>query len=132
MKIESHLHCRSAIGYHFVFVTKWRRRILAGKVEAALKRFLSEICPRNGYAMRIAGVDGDHVHVFVSAPPSVAASEIARRLKGAAAREMASAFPWLARKMPKGLWSPSFFIATVGAMSEGAVLRYINAQGRVE
>jgi putative transposase len=130
MEIVSHRHCRSAIGYHFVFVTKWRRRVFNGKVEAALKRVLFEVSAANGYGLEVAGVDGDHVHVFVSAPPSVAPSEIARRLKGASAWRMRRMFPWLAQRVPGGsLWSPSFFTASVGAISEGAVRRYIAAQG---
>lgn len=131
MKIVSRPHCRSALGYHFVFVTKWRKRIFRGKVEAALKRVLSEVSSANGYELEIAGVDGDHVHVFMSALPSVDPSEIARRMKGASSRRMRQIFPWLDRILPGGsLWSPSFFVASVGAISEGAVLRYIAAQGK--
>ncbi|PTX52378.1 hypothetical protein C8N34_102157, partial [Gemmobacter caeni] len=36
MEIVSRRHSRSALGYHFVFVTKRRRRVFFGKVEAAL------------------------------------------------------------------------------------------------
>ena len=131
MKVVSHNHCRSALGYHFVFVTKRRNRIFSGKVEAALKRVLSEISDANGYDIELAGVDGDHVHVFVTAPPSVDPSEIARRLKGATSRRMRQIFSWLDQRLPGGsLWSPSYFVASVGALSEGAMRRYIAAQGR--
>lgn len=131
MKIVSRNHCRSALGYHFVFVTKWRRRIFSGKVEAALKRVLSEVSRANGYGLEVSGVDGDHVHVFISATPSVEPSEIARRMKGASARKLRLIFPWLDRRLPGGsLWSPSYFVASVGDISEGAVRRYIAAQGR--
>jgi len=126
MEIVSHRHCRAALGLHFVFVTKRRRRVFRGKVEVALKRVLSEVAAECGYGLELAGVDGDHVHVFVSASPG----EIARRLKGASARRMRQIFPWLAARVPGGaLWSPSYFVGSVGAISEGAVRRYIAAQG---
>ena len=131
MKIVSRNHCRSALGYHFVFVTKWRRRIFSSKVEATLKRVLSEVSSANGYGLEIAGVDGDHVHVFISALSAVDPAEIARRIKGATSRRMRMIFPWLDQRLPRGsLWSPSYFVASVGAISEGAVRRYIAAQGR--
>lgn len=130
MKIVSHPHCRAALGYHFVFVTKRRRRVFRGKVETALKRVLSEVSLANGYGLEIAGVDGDHVHLFVTAPPTAEPSEIARRIKGASARSLRRIFPWLESRLPGGaLWSPSFFVGSVGAISEGAVRRYIAAQG---
>ena len=130
MKIVSHRHCRSALGYHFVFVTKWRRRIFFGKVEVALKRILSEVSLANGYGLEVSGVDGDHVHVFISAPPAVSPAEIARRINGASARRMRLIFPWLNRRLPGGsLWSPSYFVSSVGEIAEGAVRRYIANQG---
>lgn len=132
MEIVSHHHSRTALGYHFVFVTKRRRRVFRGRVEMALKRVLSEISHDRGYGLELAGVDGDHIHIFVSAPPAVSPSEIARRLKGASSRRMREIFPWLDRTIPGGsLWSPSYFSASVGAISEGAVRRYIAAQGQV-
>lgn len=130
MEIVSHPHCRSALGYHFVFVTKRRQRVFAGKVEMALKRILSEISAANGYILEIAGVDRNHVHIFVTAPPKVSPSEIARRIKGASAQRMRLIFPWLTQRLPGGsLWSPSYFVASVGDISEGAVRRYIAHQG---
>jgi putative transposase len=122
MEIVSHGPCRSALGYHFVFVTKRRRRIFRGKVEVVLRRVLSEVSVANGYDLELAGVDGDQVHVFVTAPPAVPPAEVARRLKGASARAMRRIFPWLDARLPGGsLWSPSHFVASVGAISEGAV-----------
>ena len=132
MDIVSHPHCRAALGYHFVFVTKRRKRVFFGKVEMALKRVLSQVSAAAGYRLILAGVDGDHVHLFVEASPGASPSEVARRLKGASSRRMRQTFPWLDRNIPGGsLWSPSFFIASVGAISEGAVRRYIAAQGAV-
>jgi putative transposase len=130
MGIVSRRHSRSALGYHFVFVTKRRRRVFFGKVEAALKRVLSEVSVGAGYGLELVGVDRDHVHLFVTAPPDASPSEVARRLKGASARRMRAIFPWLEGRVPGGsLWSPSFFVASVGAISEGAVRRYVAAQG---
>ena len=130
MEIVSRRHSRSALGYHFVFVTKRRRRVFFGKVEAALKRVLSEASSGAGYGVELVGVDRDHVHLFVTAPPDAPPSEVARRLKGASARRMRAIFPWLKGRVPGGsLWSPSFYVASVGAISEGAVRRYVAAQG---
>ena len=93
MEIVRRRHNRSALGYHFVFVMKRRRRVFFGKVEAALKRVLSEVSSGAGYGLELVGIDGDHVHLFVTAPSSACLSEVARRLKGASARRMRAIFP---------------------------------------
>ena len=70
------------------------------------------------------------MRLTVTAPPDTPPSEVARRLKGVSARRMRAIFPCLDRRVPGGsLWSPSFFVASVGAISEGAVRRYVAAQG---
>lgn len=130
MKIVSHAHSRSALGYHFVFVTKRRRRVFYGKVEMSLKRILAEISSAAGFTLEVSGVDGDHVHVFVTAPPTYTPGEIAKRLKGASSRRLRAIFPWLSGRIPGGsLWSPSYFASSVGAVSEAAVRRYVADQG---
>lgn len=131
MDIVSRHHSRHAIGYHFVFVTKRRRGVFAGKVEAALKRILHETSARHGLGLEMAGIDRDHVHVFVTAGPTWTPGNIARILKGASSLRMRRLFPWLSRRIgADAFWSPSYFVASVGAISEAAVLRYIAAQGR--
>jgi len=40
-------------------------------------------------------VSKDHVHIFVSAPPNMAPSEIMRRIKGRSARKLFEYFPEL-------------------------------------
>lgn len=130
MEIMSHNHSRSALGYHFVFVTKRRRALLVGKVYLALKQVLSATASRCGYDLKLIGSDRDHVHIFVCAAPTVSPSQVAQRLKGGTSREMRRIFPWIAARVSKDhLWSPNYFVSSVGAISEGALRRYIASQG---
>lgn len=124
----SSLPCR--LGLPLCLCDKAAKACFRGKVEMALKHVLHEVSDQAGYDLNLAGIDGDHVHVFVEAHPSASPSEIARRLKGASSRRMRQICPWISRKMPgDSLWSPSYFVASVGAITEGAVKRYIAGQG---
>ncbi|MFG6083717.1 IS200/IS605 family transposase, partial [Paracoccus litorisediminis] len=74
----------------------------------------------------------DHVHVFVSARPSVSPADIARTLKGASSRAVRKDHPAITAKCgERGLWAQSYYVGTVGDMSAETVRHYIEkCQGK--
>ena len=72
-------------------------------------------------------VMADHVHLFVESDPTLCVAEIVNRFKGRTSRGLGQEFPSLRSRLPM-LWSRSSFAATVGAVSEKAIQRYIKAQ----
>jgi len=75
-------------------------------------------------------VMADHVHCFVGAPPSMSPANIVRILKGAASRIFLYENPGFRRGMrgSEHLWNPSYYIGSVGDMSQAVVLEYIKRQ----
>ena len=59
-----------------MFVTKYRYQILKGEVGLEVRELIRQTC--NAFEIEILKgvVSKDHVHLFVSAPPSMAPSEI--------------------------------------------------------
>jgi putative transposase len=72
-------------------------------------------------------VMADHVHLFVKHEPKASASYVANQFKGFTSRVLREEFPRLRSRMPT-LWSSSFFVASVGAVSAEAIEKYINTQ----
>jgi putative transposase len=71
-------------------------------------------------------VQPDHIHVFLSAPPSIAPSAIAHQLKGATARKVFQQFSNVRKQLWGGaFWSRSYDVGSVGDMSRDLVLKYI-------
>ena len=70
------------IEYHFVWVTKYRYQVLKGDVALRVRDLVRQTC--EAFEIRIIKgvVSKDHVHIFVSAPTTMAPSEIMRRIKG--------------------------------------------------
>ena len=117
---------RYRLGYHLVWVPKYRRAILRDDVVNTLKGALKRACDLAGYELLAAEAHRDHVHVFVSAVPAVSPADIARTLKGATSRAVRAAHPDVAKRAgPRGLWSQSYYAGTVGDMSAGTVRHYI-------
>ncbi len=61
--------------------------------------------------------DGDHIHLMISYAPTIALSEIVRRLKGASSRLVRTMrFPEVLKKLwGRAFWSPSYFVVSCGA-----------------
>ena len=71
-------------------------------------------------------VSKDHVHIFVSAPTTMAPSEIMRRIKGGSASRLFQEFPRL-RKRYRGrhFWARGFFCVTSGKVTEDMINNYL-------
>ena len=116
--------------FHLVFVTKYRKSIFdTNEKQEELKTLLSSFAEKNGSVIESVEVMPDHVHLALSFPPKFAPSSIVKSFKGAAAREWFKLHPEDKQKLYKGhLWSPSFFIQTVGVASQETVMEYVKNQ----
>ncbi|WP_027718409.1 IS200/IS605 family transposase [Desulfovirgula thermocuniculi] len=117
------------INYHFVWSTKYRRKVLLPPVDETLKEAIAALCREHGYELLTLEVMPDYVHAFLSAPPKVAPAVIAKVLKGSTARTLFAKHPELRKKLWGGhLWNPSYYVGTAGQVSSDTIRRYIEAQ----
>ena len=93
----------SKLGYHFVWCPKYRKKILVGKIATFIEQEIRRICADQAWTTGAVNIQPDHVHLFLSTPPSVAPSDIAHQLKGATARSLFQRFP--AHQEPVVGWS---------------------------
>ena len=127
------IETRTAVyDFHFylVFVTKYRKSIFdTDEKQEELKTLLSSFAEKNGSTIENVEVMSDHVHLVLSFPPKFAPSSIVKSFKGAAAREWFKLHPEDKQKLYKGhLWSPNFFMQTVGVVSRETVMEYVKNQ----
>ena len=123
-------HCVYNINYHIVFCPKYRHKIIKSKVEYTVKQTIQEICTNYGYTLIQMETMPDYLHIFHSAPPTVAPTEIVRKLKSITANRIFAAFPWLKKRYfwGSGLWSRGYYIGTAGNVSAETIRKYIEAQ----
>lgn len=116
--------------FHLVFVTKYRKSIFdTTEKQEELKMLLVSFAEKNGSTVESVEVMSDYVHLILSFPPKFAPSSIVKSFKGAAAREWFKLHPEDKDKVYKGhLWSPSFFMQTVGVISRETMMEYIENQ----
>ena len=134
MRMKSNLvHYRTCvcnINYHLVWSVKYRRKVLSPEIEQYLKELVQEIAREKGFTVHQFEVgERDHVHCFVSAPPKLSITNIVKYLKGISGRKLFERFPGIKEKLWKGrLWNPSYYVETVGSISEEAIRKYLEQQ----
>lgn len=71
-------------------------------------------------------IQPDHIHLFVTIPPSLPVADAVKILKGSTARKLFAAFPALKNQLYGGhLWSPSYYVGTAGTVSAQTIRHYI-------
>jgi putative transposase len=115
-------------GLHVVWCPKYRRRVLGGRVAERLDELIRQKADEHGWTVVALEVIPDDVHLFVKHDPKSSASYVANQFKGFTSRVLRAEFPHLTSRLPT-LWSPSYFAASVGAVSAKTVQRYIDTQG---
>lgn len=117
--------------YHLVWVTKYRCHAFSDdKIVNALKEKLLEIAQENDYHIQAMELMPNHFQLLVSAKPKVSVTVMVKKFKGITGK-------WLFQKFPdtmckyfwhSHIWSPSYYVGSVGNMTEAIVKRYIETQ----
>ncbi|MFE7272070.1 IS200/IS605 family transposase [Streptomyces sp. NPDC057623] len=115
------------LGLHVVWCPKYRRPVLGGQVGVRLRELIEQKAAERGWEIIALEVMPDHVHLFVKHDPKSSSSYVANQFKGITSRVLRAEFPHLKSRMPT-LWSSSYFVASVGAVSAATVEKYINTQ----
>jgi len=119
-------HVTYKLAYHFVWCPKYRKKILVGKLATCIEQEIRRICEANTWTIGALNVQVDHVHLFLSVPPSIAPSQIAHTLKGTTGRLVFQRFPEVKKQLWGGaFWSRSYYVGSVGDLSVDTVLKYI-------
>ena len=59
-------HTQYDLQYHVVWITKYRKKILKGKIAERLKVLLMQGCSARGIAIVKGNIRPDHVHLLIS------------------------------------------------------------------
>ena len=68
-------HARWKCQYHIVFIPKYRRKVLYGKLRLDIKEVIQKLCSYKNIEIVSGAVCIDHVHLCVSIPPKIAVSK---------------------------------------------------------
>ena len=124
--------CKFLLQYHFIFVCKYRRKVLSQRFAAILKEQLLEISAKYDFTIIVQETDLDHIHLMIESIPKIAPSMICRVLKQESTSRMWKLLPNHLKHFYREnriLWTDGYFVSTIGNVSEQTLKHYIENQG---
>ena len=98
-------HTKYNCTYHIVFIPKYRRKVMYGKIGKRLARYCPQVCKITGVKLIKGGVCPNHVHLYVSIPLKMSISEVMSKLKGKSALMIFDRHPEYRDKYGEHFWA---------------------------
>ena len=129
-KIRKTKHSVYSINYHIVFCPKYRHHIFKDELEYEILKLFKVISYNYGFEVLEQEIMPDHIYLFISAPPTIAPTELVKIIKSVSSNKMFKAFPSLKKNKfwGSGLWSKGYYIGTARAVSSEIIKKYIQDQ----
>ena len=119
------------IKYHLVWVTKYRYQVLKGDVGIRVRDIIRQVCQAREVEIIKWHVASDHVHVFVSVPPSLSVSKLVQYIKGNSSHRMQMEFPALRKRYwGQHIGARGYFCASSGNVTDEMIAAYISHQSK--
>ena len=132
-KYRTGSHTANDIKYHFVWITKYRYKVLQGNIAIRLRELLRQGCDAKGLEIVRGSIGKDHVHMLLSCPTTMSPSQIAQYLKGRSSHLLQDEFPEIKKRYwGQHMWARGYFCATVGQVDEETIRKYVENQGNEE
>ncbi len=132
MSYQSLNHSRWDCKYHLVFVPKYRRKVLYGKIRVFLGKVFHELARQRDCEIIEGHMVQDHVHMMIKIPPKYAIAEIVGYIKGKSAIAVARQFSGRKRNFNgEQFWARGYAVSTVG-FNEIQIRKYVASQKQLE
>ena len=119
-------HTKHRLQYHLVWIPKYRKRVMRGKIASRLRQLLYEACRVNMWWTSEMSIQEDHIHLVVQIPPQYSVAEVVQIFKGGTSRMLRKEYPELEEFLwGDSFWADGYFAETVGQVDEEVVRKYI-------
>ena len=127
MDNSSIAHTKYNCIYHIVFIPKYRRKILYGKLKTDVREIIRKLCEYKNVEIVEGSVSVDHVHLCVKIPPKLSVSDFMGYIKGKSALMIFDMHPEIQTKGGRHFWASGYYVDTVGR-NEETIVEYIRNQ----
>ena len=126
---ESQLsHTKWNCQYHIVFIPKYRRKAIFGKLRRDIGVILRRLCEYKGVEIIEANACSDHIHMLLKIPPKISVSQFMGYLKGKSCLAIYDQHANLKYKYgSKEFWATGYYVSTVGSNKQ-TIQKYIREQ----
>ena len=94
-----------------------------------MRELIRQIASANEVEIITGAVGSDHVHIYVSIPPSLSVSKFVQFVKGSTSRKIQQEFEDIRKRYwGQHIWARGYFVATAGNVTDEMVREYIRNQ----
>ena len=127
LKYNRTTNCIFNLGYHIIWCPKFRANFLLNLDQKFLKRTFEISAIKVRGVIENIEIMPDHIHIFIQLKQNhLPISKIVQILKGFSSYTIRKKYKWMQKY--KSLWSPSYFVESIGNMSEKVIKKYIDNQ----
>ena len=128
--VQSLCHTAWECKYHVVWIPKYRKKQLYGKLRKHLGTYLKDLARQKDSEILEGHLMADHVHMLISIPPKHAISMVIGFIKGKSAIHIARTYVGQRKNFTgQNFWARGYFVSTVG-MDEETIREYIKKQDK--
>lgn len=129
--MKSTAQTRYDLRYHFVWVPRYRKRVLTGEIARSIAGMIRYCCQVHDWEVYELTMDRDHVHLYMGAQPVYSPSRIVKLLKGGTSKKIREQYPELDEVYwGATFWCDGYFVKSVGEVSDKVVSQYIRNHRR--
>jgi putative transposase len=129
--IESLSHVRWDCKYHVVFVPKYRKKAMYGKLRRQVGEILRDLCRQRGSGLVAGHAMTDHVHMCLRIPPKYSVAAAIGFLKGKSAVRIHRQLLGERRLVGLHFWAVGYCVSTVG-LDEDMIRECVQQQEKLE
>ena len=130
METQRNAHHVYRLMYHFVWIPKYRHKVFKEPYRSTMKAIIQKV----GYDYDIDIIEleipENHIHMVFRGIPKQSPSDVMQIIKSITACEFFRIYPEIKKKYFWGgkLWTPSFFVETIGNATEAVIRKYVQNQ----
>ncbi|TEB15569.1 Transposase IS200 like protein [Pelotomaculum sp. FP] len=122
-------HVTYDIKVHLVWITKYRKPVLGGKIAERARELIRLVAKNNEVEILAGHVSKDHVYLLVSVPPHLSVSKLVQYIKGYSSRKLLMEYKELNKQFwGQHLWARGYFAASSGNVTDEVIMEYIKTQ----
>ena len=127
--LKSTAQARYDLRYHFVFIPRYRKRVLLGKLAERIKGMIIFCCQLYDWDIYELAIEKDHVHLYLGAQPRWSPSQVMNKVKGGTSRKIKQLFPKL-KEIYWGatFWAEGYLVKSTGKVTDKVISDYIKKQ----
>ena len=126
---KSGAHTKHRLRYHIVWIPKYRKRLLTGRVAQRLKELLQQCAESHDWVIEEQCIQVDHIHLLIQLNPSESVSYAVHILKGGTSRVIRQEFPTIKEQLwGASFWADGYFAETFGQCNEELIKAYVRNQ----